>query len=70
VRKPDQKIYRLALDHYGVSAEDAFFADDSAENVAGATSVGITGHHLRYVGGVPQVGDLRDAIVRFADRGN
>jgi putative hydrolase of the HAD superfamily len=70
VRKPDQKIYRLALDHYGVSAEDAFFADDSAENVAGATSVGITGHHLRYVDGVPQVGDLRDAIERFADRGN
>ena len=68
VRKPDPEVYRLALDHYGVRAEDCFFADDSAENIAGAASIGITGHQLRYVDDVPQVEDLRDAIERFANR--
>jgi FMN phosphatase YigB (HAD superfamily) len=70
IRKPDPEIYRLALAHYGARAEDSFFADDSAENIEGAASVGITGHHLRYVDGVPQVGELREAIERFADRKN
>ncbi len=70
IRKPDPRVYRLALDHYGARAGDCFFADDSAENIAGAASVGIMGHHLRYVGGVPQVAELHEAIERFANRKN
>ncbi|MET4781915.1 HAD-IA family hydrolase [Glaciihabitans sp. UYNi722] len=70
VRKPDPKIYRLALDHLGVRAEDAFFADDSAENIAGAASLGITGHQLVYLDGVPQTDALHEAIERFAHRNN
>jgi FMN phosphatase YigB (HAD superfamily) len=66
VRKPDPKAYRLALDHYGARAEDTFFADDSAENIAGAESVGITGHQLLYLDGAPQVKALHEAIEAFA----
>jgi len=68
VRKPDPTVYRLALDRFGARADETFFADDSAENVAGAASIGITAHQLRYVDGVPQVLALHDAIVGFAER--
>jgi putative hydrolase of the HAD superfamily len=68
VRKPAAEAYRLALEHYGARAEDAFFTDDSLENVEGAQALGITGHHLAYVGGVPQTDALRDAIERFSAR--
>ena len=39
--KPDPAIYRLALDRWGVGAEDCVFVDDRADNVAGAESVGM-----------------------------
>lgn len=64
-RKPDPTIFRLALDRMGATAEETFFTDDSASNIAGAESIGITGHHLTYVDGVPQVDALRAAIDRF-----
>jgi HAD superfamily hydrolase (TIGR01509 family) len=66
VRKPDPRAYQRALERFGVTAEETFFADDSAENIAGAQSIGITGHHLTYVNGMPQVQALRDAIDAFA----
>ncbi|MBK4347488.1 HAD-IA family hydrolase [Lacisediminihabitans changchengi] len=68
VRKPKPEAYRLALEHYGARAEDAFFADDSLENVEGARELGITGHHLTYVDGVPQTDALLGAIERFSQR--
>jgi 2-haloacid dehalogenase len=39
--KPDPAIYRLALDRFGLSAEDAVFIDDNAANIAGARALGI-----------------------------
>ena len=39
--KPDPAIYRLALDRFGLAAEDALFVDDRADNVEGALSVGM-----------------------------
>jgi FMN phosphatase YigB (HAD superfamily) len=66
VRKPDEEAYRRAVEHYGEKAEDTFFADDSAENIAGARAIGITGHQLTYVDGMPQVDALNDAIDAFA----
>jgi FMN phosphatase YigB (HAD superfamily) len=45
-RKPDPNVFLAVLDRYGVEAEDAFFADDMPDNVAGASSVGITAHHF------------------------
>lgn len=41
--KPDAAIYRLALDRFGLRAEDAVFVDDVPANVAGAQAVGIHG---------------------------
>ncbi len=45
--KPDPEIYRLALEILDVSAEQALFIDDIAENVAAAQSCGIAAlvHH-------------------------
>ena len=42
--KPDQAIYKLALSQLNVAPEQALFVDDLAENVAGGTAVGLTGH--------------------------
>jgi 2-haloacid dehalogenase len=39
--KPDPAIYRLALERFGLRAEDTLFVDDRADNVAGAQSVGM-----------------------------
>jgi FMN phosphatase YigB (HAD superfamily) len=67
-RKPGAEIYRRALEHYGVEARDAFFADDSADNVAGARAVGITAHQLVAIDGVYQTEALTAAIEAFASR--
>ncbi|MEP6477773.1 MAG: HAD-IA family hydrolase [Rhodoglobus sp.] len=67
-RKPDEELYRRALDHYGVAAENAFLADDSLANVLGARAVGITAHQLVAVDGAYQTDALHAAIERFASR--
>ena len=69
VRKPDARIFELALARYGARAEDTFFVDDSAGNLEGARSLGIHTHQLAYVKGVPQTDALDEAITRFASRG-
>jgi len=67
-RKPGEEIYHRALAHYGVSADDAFFADDSAANVEGARAVGITSHRLLFRDGEYQTDALLEAIEAFAGR--
>lgn len=42
--KPDPAIYHLALDRFGLAAENALFIDDRPENVEGARSVGMAAH--------------------------
>jgi putative hydrolase of the HAD superfamily len=42
--KPDPKIYRHVLADLGISATEAVFIDDRADNVRGAQELGITGH--------------------------
>ena len=37
--KPDPAIYHLALDRFGLRAEECVFVDDRADNVAGAQNV-------------------------------
>ena len=44
--KPDPAIYRLALDRFGLKAEETVFVDDNADNVAGAAALGI--HAIRF----------------------
>ncbi len=50
--KPDPAIYRLALDRFGLAAEDTLFIDDRADNIAGAESIGIAGHVFRDAAGL------------------
>ena len=40
--KPDAAIYALALDRFGLRAEQAVFVDDNQANVAGAAAIGMT----------------------------
>jgi len=39
--KPDAAIYHLALDRFGLAADEVVFVDDSAANIAGARALGI-----------------------------
>ena len=45
--KPDAAIYRLALDRFGLRAEQALFIDDREENVVAAEAEGMRGHLFR-----------------------
>ncbi|MCU1439954.1 MAG: hydrolase [Rhodoglobus sp.] len=67
-RKPNREVYERALAHYGVAADDAFLADDSAANVAGAREAGITAHQLVVIDGVPQTDELMAAVEAFSVR--
>jgi glucose-1-phosphatase len=62
IRKPAPAAFERALEHYGARAEDTFFADDSAENVAGAASIGIHAHRFT------TVELLDEAMARFTER--
>lgn len=48
LRKPDRKIYQIALDVLQRDPEEVVFIDDRAENAAAASSLGI--HGIRYQG--------------------
>jgi epoxide hydrolase-like predicted phosphatase len=45
--KPDDRIYRLALDHLGVSPEQAVFVDDFSRNVEGARRMNMQAIHFK-----------------------
>lgn len=55
--KPDAAIYRLALNRFGLIAEEAVFVDDNADNVAGAAALGI--HAILFTGEPALRGELR-----------
>jgi len=61
-RKPDPAVYAEFLRRHDADPGDVFFADDLPQNVAGAESVGITGHRFENAAG------LRAAIEAFAAR--
>ncbi len=42
--KPDPAIYAAALERIGAPAEDVFFTDDSAANIAAARALGFKAH--------------------------
>lgn len=42
MRKPEARIYQTVLQAEGFSAEDTLFFDDNADNIEGATQLGIT----------------------------
>lgn len=53
MRKPDPAIYLAVLKQEGVSAQDAVFFDDNADNIKGAQSVGLESVHVTDPGVVP-----------------
>lgn len=59
VRKPDRRIYQIALDVLRRDPEEVIFIDDRPENVAAAVSLGI--HGIRYQGSAP----LSEALGRL-----
>ncbi len=61
LRKPDPRIYRLALERLGVDAADAVFVDDAPGNVTGAERVGIRGVLIG-----PQREDVPAALAELA----
>ncbi len=61
-RKPDPVVFERAMEHYDADPASTFFTDDRPENVEGAESLGITGHHYREAPG------LLAAIDAFAAR--
>ncbi|MCP4227174.1 MAG: HAD family phosphatase [Actinomycetia bacterium] len=46
VVKPEPAIFNLLCDRYGFTACDALFIDDSATNIATASSLGFAVHHF------------------------
>lgn len=42
--KPEERIYRLALERFGLNAAETLFVDDRAENTEAAERVGIAGY--------------------------
>lgn len=44
--KPDEKIFRLALERDGILADETLFIDDAAKNIEGARRLGIHGLHV------------------------
>lgn len=42
VRKPDPRIYQIALERLGVAAEQAIFLDDIGQNLKSAKALGLT----------------------------
>lgn len=42
--KPDPRIFRLALERFGIAAPSALFVDDRADNVAAAAAAGMHAH--------------------------
>jgi putative hydrolase of the HAD superfamily len=56
--KPDPAIYRLCLSRMGLSAAEALFVDDRAENVEAAARLGI--RTLQFAGddALPRLGEL------------
>ena len=45
VMKPEQRIFELARNQFGVNPSATLYIDDLEENVRGAESVGFVGHH-------------------------
>ena len=67
VRKPDRKIYQIALDVLERDPRQVIFIDDRAENVAAAASLGI--HAIRYEGSAKLGEDLaRQGVLLAEDR--
>jgi len=62
LRKPDPRIYHLALERLGVDAAETVFVDDAVGNVVGARAVGMRAVHVG-----PRPSDVAAAIAELED---
>jgi epoxide hydrolase-like predicted phosphatase len=62
LRKPDPRVYHLALERLGVAASETVFVDDAPGNVAGARAVG-----MRAVLVGPRPDDVPLALAELAE---
>ena len=66
VAKPDEQIYRLAMDRLGVDAADSIFVGDGGSNeLAGAKNVGMTTVLTEFL--TVKSPDTRERILKSAD---
>ena len=65
LRKPDRKIYQIALDVLQRDPEETVFIDDRAENVAAAASLGI--HGIVYEGAARLTEELARLGISLAE---
>jgi putative hydrolase of the HAD superfamily len=63
VMKPDERIYRIALDKFGVAAGESVFVDDFPENVECARAVGM--HAIRF----REPGMMKEELTRLLREG-
>jgi putative hydrolase of the HAD superfamily len=68
LRKPDRRIYQIALDVLQRDPEETVFIDDRAENVAAAASLGV--HAIRYTGSASLAEELARLGVRAGQADN
>ena len=66
LRKPDPKMFRLALDVMQTTPEETMFVDDRKENAASASALGIHGVH--YEGPQRLKEELKRLGVKLGDR--
>lgn len=59
--KPDERIYRTALEQLGAKPDECFFLDDRSENVEGARALGFNAH----VFNAKNLPAIREALARF-----
>ena len=60
--KPDERIYLLLLERYGLSGEECLFIDDNVRNITAATALGF--HTLHLTGNV----SLKEALILLGIR--
>ncbi len=60
--KPQERIYRIALDKLGVQPEEAIFLDDMPENVQAAKAIGMMG--LQFVSTKQAIREIESALSR------
>jgi 2-haloacid dehalogenase len=50
VIKPDERIYQLLLDRYGIEAHNSVFIDDNIKNIKAAEAIGLNAIHFQNPG--------------------